>query len=580
MASKIGRIDLPFAGGFYAARSRQFSSQRCINWYPNFAQSDALNEYCLYPTPGVSQLFGAAVVDGPARGAHVMNGVPYFLCGNILYRIDRITDAVGNETLERAAVAQISGSARVRMASNRNQLCIVVPGESAWIYVEGATSAEQIIDPDFDGPADDVVQLDSVFVFCKTGTNRIFHSDLNDGTKYEPLDFTMVNQLTVVRGLMVYRNQLYVMGDNATVPYANVGGTEFLFQVIPSAVIDSGLSAVNAKTNSRGAFVYLGGGQNEELAVWYCQGGSPVKISTDAIDYFLQNFSPDDIARAYMIQHSQSGSDFVALTIGRSTIVYDFTASQAAGRSVWHERSSRITNPTGYTDRQWRVASLIQAYNRTLVGDIIDSRIGQIDDDYFTEYGTLVSRTLITQPFINLGARSRVSSIELYMGQNPTADTLHDDTQEAETSFFLTSEKYPDYEIFTSMTYPYHLRDDIDVGQMSFLGQGIAPGDIAELQAGQIEVSEISLTDWITYVTYQCDPENIQVGQIEVTEVSLTDFITYVTQRCDPESLQADQIEVTEISLDQVAWYLRYENGDPESVRVDQIEVTSVSLTT
>lgn len=420
MASRVGRIDLPFTGGFYASRSRQLSAQECVNWYPNYSENDALNPSNLYPTPGISEVFQKSD-GGFCRGALVMNEVPYFVCQNSFFRINRTIDMSGNEVLTKEVLGAIPGSGRVRMASNKSELVIVVPGESAYVFSENGVVTE-ITNPNFDGPVDDVVQVDSVFVFCKTGTNKVFHSDLNQATEYNALDFTLVNQMPVVRGLIVYRNQLHVMGESATVPFANVGGTEFLFQVMPSSVIDSGLAVSHAKSNTRGSFAYLGGGQNEELAVWAYAGGAPQKISTDTIDYILQNYSKDDVSRAYMFRHSQNGAEFLVLCIADRALVYDATASQKAGIHIWHERRSQISYGTDifdtesdFIERRWRVSSLVQAYNRIFVSDIIDDRIGLLDDAVFDEYGTHINRRVVTQPFINAGARTRVMALEIYM---------------------------------------------------------------------------------------------------------------------------------------------------------------------
>lgn len=427
MASKVGRLALPFTNGFYRTRSRQFSVQDCINWYPIYAENQALSPSSLVPTPGAVEAF-PSTGGGPGRGAWLMNGKPYFVAGNKLLRIDRTIDVNNNENLDLVEIGEILGTTSVRMASNKNQLVVVVPGEYAYIYTEGG-SLELISDPDFDGPVDDVVSLDSVFVFCKTGTNKIFHSLLNQGESYGALDFTLVNQVSFVRGLIAYRNQLYAMGDNAIVSYVNVGGLEFLFQAIPNAVIDSGLAAVHAKANSRGAFVYLGGGMNEDLGLWIYAGGAPQKISSDAIDGVLKNATPEDISRAYLLQYSQNGAEFIVLTIGGQTFTYDFAASLIAGQKIWAERNSRIPVDTGHTSAQWRVRTLTQAYNRLFVTDIVDDRIGQLSDDTYTEYGYQIRRQVTTQPFLNMGARTRVISIEAYM------DTGNDEDDEVALSW-------------------------------------------------------------------------------------------------------------------------------------------------
>ncbi|WP_020208282.1 packaged DNA stabilization protein [Gilvimarinus chinensis] len=423
MAKRTGRIELPLGGGFFMSRSRQFSAQQCTNWYPNYAEGDALSQVNLYPSPGIEEVFPDAG-GGVGRGAWVMNGVPYFVSDTKLYRIDRAFDAGGAESLTRVEIGDIDGNVRVSMASIKNQLVIVVPGGKSYLYTEGGT-LDEITDPDFNGPANDVVAVDSYFVFCKTGTNEIFHSQINQGGDYSALDRTAVNQASEVVGLQVYQNQLIALGRNVMVPYRNVGASEFAFDPQPGAVVDSGIAAVHAKSASRGSFVYIGGGENEELGVWVFNGGSPAKISDESIDYLLQNATAEEIQEAYAIRHSQGGADFVAFTVGKRTLVYDFVASGLSGQKVWHERSSRIPVGADKFSIQWRVSSVVQAYNRVFVNDILDGRIGRLDDDVYTEYGINIHRVITTVPFQQAGVRTRVSQIEAYFDAgNDSADRV------------------------------------------------------------------------------------------------------------------------------------------------------------
>lgn len=398
--AQLGRIELPFTNGFYQSRSRALSSQRCINWYPNALEVGALSEANLFPTPGIEQV---ATGGGINRGSWLLNRKPYFVNGETLYRLNRTVDADLVESYTLEDLGTIPGSQRVRMASNASQLCVVVPGVSAYIYTEGGSLVE-ITDPDFDGPVDDVVQINSFFVFCKTDSNKLFQSALNDGTSYNALDFTTVTQMPRVVGLMVYRNQLYAMGDSVTVPFAPVGGLNFNFQPIPNAVVDVGLASVHAKTLFRESFAFVGSGENSENSVWLFTG-RPTKISTDPVDFELQNQTPEDIDQAFMMRLSVAGAEFLTVTYGERCLSYDVSVG------LWHERESRI----GDEDYRWRANSIIQAYNRIFVGDAVDGRVGLIGEDIRTEYDGLINRVLVTQPFFNGGNRVKARMVEAYV---------------------------------------------------------------------------------------------------------------------------------------------------------------------
>lgn len=411
MTSKAGLIPIPFNSGFYQTRSKQFASQRLINWYVNYPDSGALNEYNLYHCPGLVQVATGGA--GINRGSHVMNGRPYFVNGGFLYRLNRNINPDQSVSFGVTLLGNIAGTSRVQMASIANQLCIVVPGEAAYICSDSGTLT-LITDPDFNGPVDDVVSLDSVFVFCKTGSNIIFHSALNDGFAYDALDSYPVPQLNTVVGLGVYRNQLYVFGEKITVPFTNVGGLQFLFDPIPNGVIDTGLRTKYTKTLFRQSYVWLGAGENAEPGIWMYSGGSPQKISTEPIDYIIQNMSEDDINRAFMLRHSQNGAEFIVMNVGDYCFKYDLSASQRSGKPEWHEQRSRIPDGVDYIDSTWRVNSIVQAYNRVFVGDAVDGRIGEMNDQVGTEYGINMRCVIQTQPLSNAGVKGKVWAIEVF----------------------------------------------------------------------------------------------------------------------------------------------------------------------
>lgn len=405
MTSKAGLIPIPFTSGFYKSRSSRLANLRLINWYPAAIQSSALNQDVLYHCSGIQQ--AADTGGGINRGSYLLNQKPYFVCGSTLYRLDRIVNVDLSVSYSSVSIGAIAGSGRVQMAAVGNQLCIVVPGVIAYIYTDGGALAE-ITSLDFDGPVDDVVGLDSVFVFCKTDSNIVFHSNFNDGLSYDPLDSFPVPQMPKVVGLGVLKNQLYVFGESLTIPFANTASLQFTFSPIPNAAIDTGLRTKFSKTPFRQSLVWLGSGENAEVSIWLYAGGAIQKISDEAIDYIIQNMSDEDIDRAFMFRHSQNGAEFVALNIGGYCFKYDFSYGE------WHEQRSQVPSGSGFIDAPWRAASIVQAYNRVFVGDLYSGLIGETTDSVGTEYNIPMLCVLETQPLSNAGVKSKVWALEVF----------------------------------------------------------------------------------------------------------------------------------------------------------------------
>jgi hypothetical protein len=311
----------------------------------------------------------------------------------------------GVETFNLVSLGTILGTGRVSMSDNGSQLFVLVPGGNGYIYDENAgTPFQQITDPDFtaNGNPQYVVFLDGYFVIT-TDEKKFIISALNDGLSYNALDFgsAEADPDKIVRPV-VLNNQLFILGSETTEVFRNVGGSGFPFQRVSGFVFDKGCAAPFSVEKSDNSFFMLGGGHNEFNSVWLFTGNGYQKISTPAIDNLIRNVSDTDRSNAFSWQYSQRGSFFLGISLGEHTIVYDLFSKK------WHTRSSVINNQ----DDIFRANYIVSAYNRLLVGDTQDGRIGALDSDVYTEYGQLIRR-VVASPNLTLElANTKVSMIE------------------------------------------------------------------------------------------------------------------------------------------------------------------------
>ena len=157
---------LPIANGFYVSDSLPISAQRCVNLYPNVPQTQTIAPDNLFYTPGLNQLVSVSDVK-VCRGAHVIAGVPYFVIGQTLYRLNRSVSG-DVETFTTDSLGTIVGVDRVSMADNGTELCIVAPPDSAttgksYIFTTDPDTLTEITDANFDGPAETVSYVDGFF---------------------------------------------------------------------------------------------------------------------------------------------------------------------------------------------------------------------------------------------------------------------------------------------------------------------------------------------------------------------------------------------------------------------------------
>lgn len=385
---------LPITNGFYVNRSRPVSAQQCTNLYVKKIDSGLAQEV-LYGTPGLYQLATTGGRKHANRGAHVMAGIPYFVQGGWLYRLDR-TLSGATESFSMTLLGNISGTGRVSMADNGTQLMILVPGGTGYIYT-AAGGLVEITDADFDANGDPqyVVYIDGYFV-CTTNSKKFIVSALNDGLNWNALDFGSAEaDPDDIVAPLVHRNQLMIAGSETIEAFQNIGGSDFPFQRVQGFVLDSGVDAPLSIVNAHGTFYCIGGDVNENPQVMAFDGSAMVPISTDGIDLLLQDLTPEQLSQVYGFSYSDDGARFVGWILPDTAIVYE------RGSGKWHERKSRVTDIDGTRNSRWRVQSLVTAYNRIIVADYLDGRIGDLMSDEYTEYGEEIERDVSTMPFSN-----------------------------------------------------------------------------------------------------------------------------------------------------------------------------------
>ncbi len=404
---------LPIANGFYKSDSLPIAGQECTNWYPNLVQAQALNQETLFGTPGSVQLATTGAIQQINRGSIELEGIPYFVNGTSLYRLNRtIVDEV--ESFSITNVGTIVGTGRVSMANNGTQIIIIVPGTTStgYIFTADPDTLTTITDVDFkaNGEPQHVIFVDGYFL-STTDSKKFIISALNNGLAYAALDFgTAEADPDDIVAPTAFKNQAFIGGTTTMEPFQNLPqGADFPF-VRTGLFLDKGISAPFSIINANNTFMFVGGGRKESPAIWQFVGNQLQKVSTTAIDSILQGITDTELSEVFSWSYAQSGAYFVGFALPNTTLVID----TITGR--WHERKSQIVDARGDSQIiRSRINSIVSAYSRILVGDSQDGRIGDLRLDEFREYGNEILRTVATQPFQNNMQSFTVPSLELTM---------------------------------------------------------------------------------------------------------------------------------------------------------------------
>ncbi len=385
------RTPLPLPLGSYLSEVLPLAAQRVINWIPVVSESGALSQNILLQRNGLSTFVDTS--GGIGRGQHVMAAIEFSVNANSLFT----TSSLGVST----NIGTITGTKRVVMADNGTTLVIVVPGGDTFVW--DGTTLSQIVDPDFQ-VSDTVVFYRGFFVFTTTDGKQLFVSNLNQPLIFSALDFgSAEGDPDRIITQILNHDELTILGSETGEVFKLVGGAGFPLAIIPGAFGQKGAHSKYGAIAFDSTFLFIGGGENEKTAVWRKTSSSnSVKISDNAIDRLIQEFTADEIAEAFWMTYTQRGQLLAILTINSSripgrTFVYNGTASVLGGKQVWFEYQ------TGVTDSQWRVNSIVKVYDKFLCGDSIDGRIGFLDKTAFEDYGDVLFRQMSTQPFDNDG---------------------------------------------------------------------------------------------------------------------------------------------------------------------------------
>jgi len=393
-------VAVDIANGFYESFSPQYADLTCINLRPYISEGPAYSPTALRSTDGIDEEVLTSLKT--SRGAKESQGIPYFVQRNSFISVSADGTFIDHSALN---AVPITGTGRVKMAASRTIIWIVVPDGNSYYFNIDTGVLTLNLDPGFLGPAIDVVFKDSFFIFA---TRKIIFNSNLDGITFTPSDFgTAEVDPDEITALEVSNGQLYVLGTETIQPYRGSGGAGFPYTPVITNTLERGCAARFGAVKANNTFYFIGGGDQQEAAIWQFAGNNAIKISTPAIDHFIQALDDDQIKGVFSWSYQVEGEEYVGFTFANRTFVYQVVATQLKGRKIWHERQSAGT--------RWRVNTVVRAYNRVYVGDERTDKIGVIDPNIFTEYGDTVNREFTSQPFNFDGSPAFAGKYEMVM---------------------------------------------------------------------------------------------------------------------------------------------------------------------
>ena len=355
----------PILGSSYVARSVNAADNRMVNLFPEIVPEGGKEPGFLQRAPGLRKL--CTVGTGPIRGAWQMNGIAYVVSGNGFYSVD--TNWVSSP------LGTVTGTGPVSIADNGTQIFIAT-NPDGYIYNASTEVFAQITDPDFPG-AVTVGFLDGYFVFNEPNSQRVWVTQLLDGTSVDPLDFASAEgSPDGLVSLIVDHREAWLFGTSSIEVWYDAGGADFPLQRIQGAFNEIGCVAPYSVAKMDNGLFWLGADARGQGIVYRSNGYTGTRISTHAVEWQIQQYANMSDALAYTYQ--QDGHSFYVLIFpsANTTWVYDVSTQ------AWHERA-------GWYDglfTRHRSNCQVSFNNEIVVGDYQNGNLYAFDLDLYSDY--------------------------------------------------------------------------------------------------------------------------------------------------------------------------------------------------
>lgn len=372
-------IRVPFVGPAYQTRSRNQSAQRLVNWYLEVTEQGGKTQQAMYPTPGY-ELYQTVGV-GPIRGAIEVSGSSgYVVSGTEVYRVEQGAASLAGTIQTNSGVPGL--------AYNGDQV-LVVDGVAGYVVDVAGNTLTRITDPDYPVGVTWAQYLDKYFIVGGDGSGRFYISDLGDGSSWVGTEYASAegDPDPLIAGV-VEKRQLFLFGTNSFEIWVNTGNETFPIERIGQAFGETGCAAVATLCKMDNTIFWLGRDDRGDGMVYRMNGYDPVRVSTHALEWAIQNYARIDDARAYSIQMSGHAWYVLHFPSADATWAYD------AASEAWHEWLS-YDEKVGEFHQHRGICHLILGRDH-IIGDRKNGNLYRLDPNVYTDNGHTIKRVRAT----------------------------------------------------------------------------------------------------------------------------------------------------------------------------------------
>lgn len=365
-------MQIPILNGIYTDGAADMRAAYPINLMPVVEKSGISNGY-LRPADGIQQ-FGSTTFSGTSRGAINWQGQCYRVIGSKLYCIGSDGSAV--------ELGIVGGTGQARLDYSIDRLAVASNGK---LYYWDESTFDTITVP---GGVVDFCWIDGYFL--ATDGQFFTVSSITDPTNFSltpPFDAAQADPDPVV-SLVRVRNEVYAVNRYTIEIFESIqvpDTSTFPFRRVEGAQIQKGALGTFCVAELDGAVVFLGSGRNESPSVYVGGSSQAQKISTREIDSILAGYTEAQLAQTVVETRVDRVNKHVWFRLPDRTLVYDVAVSRAAGSPVWFTLTS---STVGYI--QYRAKDIVWCYDKWLVGDTQEGKIGSLTNTLSTQYNNKI----------------------------------------------------------------------------------------------------------------------------------------------------------------------------------------------
>jgi hypothetical protein len=388
-------MQIPVLNGIYTDAVSDFRVSYPRNLVPVPVQQGISAGY-LRPADGI--VAEGDTGPGPTRAGIRWNDVLYRLMRSKLVSID----SSGTIT-ELGTVSGTTGQETMDYSFDH----LAMSANGAFYLYDGIT-LQQVTDADL-GTVIDFIWVDGYFM--TTDGTYLVVTELSDPFSVLPTKYGSSEvDPDPVQALLKLDNEPHAVNRYTIEVFDNIGGTGFPFQRISGAMIERGAIGTHACCVFFDSIAFVGGGRNESISVWLGRNGNSVRIATREIDTVLSGYTEAELAAVLVESRVDKGHQHLLIHLPDQTLVYDAAASQVVGEPVWFSLSSG-TDPN--VDVTYNARNLVWCYDKWLVGDTDNGRVGYLSDAVSEHWGSQVAWQFGTMILYNEGNGALVHELEL-----------------------------------------------------------------------------------------------------------------------------------------------------------------------